>query len=100
RVLLDLGETEAAEHAFRRVLELDPENRVALRELGQLAKTMGRLEEAVGHFRSLLLLDPGDDEVESLARDAESALRGGGEGESRDEGEKAGEAEVRADADA
>ncbi len=71
RVLWDLGETSGAEQAFRRVLELDPENRVALRGLGDLARVTGRAMEAVGHYRALLLLDPSDEEVEELARLAE-----------------------------
>lgn len=74
RVLWDLGEVEAAEHAFRRVLELDAENRVALRGLGDLAREAGRPAEALEHYRALLLLDPGDSEVQELARTVEEQV--------------------------
>ena len=63
RVLLDLGESDDATAAFRRVLELDPENRVAVRALGDLAHANGREAEALTHYRHLLALDPTDDQL-------------------------------------
>ncbi len=61
RVLMDLGETEGAGSAFRRVLELDRHNLVALRSLGDLAEKSGELAAAVGYYRDLMALDPGDE---------------------------------------
>lgn len=78
RVLWDLGEVDGAGQAFRRVLELDPENRVALRALGDLARETGRAAEALDHYRALLLLDPSDMEVEELTRTVESEAGGAG----------------------
>lgn len=74
RVLWDMGDVGAAEAAFRRVLELDPENRVALRGLGDLAREAGRPAEALERYRALLLLDPGDTEVQELARAVEEQM--------------------------
>ena len=66
RVLLDQGATTGATSAFRRVLELDPENRVALRTLGDLNRGSGRREEALDYYSRLQQLDPGDDDLASL----------------------------------
>src|SRR5687768_1481554 len=46
RVLLDLQQGEDAVDAFTRVLQLDPENLVALRALGDRARTMGHTADA------------------------------------------------------
>src|SRR4051812_19141535 len=42
RVLADQQNPEQAAAAFRRVLELDPHNLVALRSLGDIARTAGQ----------------------------------------------------------
>ena len=47
-----------ADVAFRRVLELDPENTVALKSLGELAEERDSHAEAAEYFRQLQLLDP------------------------------------------
>lgn len=60
RVLLDLGEKEAAAEAFRKVLELDRHNLIALRGLGDLAVEAGRFAEARHYFGELTQVDPGD----------------------------------------
>src|SRR5690606_623463 len=46
RVLLDLGRTEEAGRSFRRALELDPHNLVALRALADIARSEGRTAKA------------------------------------------------------
>lgn len=74
RVLNDLGDVAGAEQAFRRVLELDPQNREALRTLGDLAHRDGRAEEALSHYRNLLFLDPGNAEVEELVKRVEAEV--------------------------
>jgi len=63
RICQGLGDGPGAEAAFRRVLELDPENLVALRALGDLLREDGRGGEALPLYRQLLALDPGDEEV-------------------------------------
>jgi tetratricopeptide (TPR) repeat protein len=66
RVLADLGFLAEAESAFRRVLELDAGNFVALRGLGDLAREAGRIDEAVECYRDLLARNPSNDEVREL----------------------------------
>ncbi|NNF29616.1 MAG: hypothetical protein HKN73_20500 [Gemmatimonadetes bacterium] len=55
-----------ADVAFRRVLDLDPENTVALRSLGQLAQERDSHAEAAEYFRQLQLLDPRASEAVGL----------------------------------
>jgi tetratricopeptide (TPR) repeat protein len=62
---LDLQQEDAAESAFARVLELDPENLVALRYRAERARRRGALERAVELLRLLLEIDPFDREVQA-----------------------------------
>lgn len=82
RVLADMQVGEEAEVAFRRVLELDSGNLVALRWLGDLARQGGRLDEAVAHYRDLLSRNPSNEEVRDLVeiveREASGDARAGG----------------------
>ena len=75
RVMLDLGDKNAAVLAFRQVLELDRHNLVALRALGDLAVESGRFDEARHYFGELIQIDPGDlesaDRMEGLPEEAE-----------------------------
>jgi len=67
RVLADMQNAAEAEIAFRRVLELDGGNLVALRWLGDLARLGGRSEEAAGYYREVLARNPNNEEVRELA---------------------------------
>lgn len=58
RAFLDLGRTDDADGAFRRVLELDAENLVALQALGELARDRGELDEAARWYERLVQVDP------------------------------------------
>lgn len=62
---LDQQQEDAAEVAFARVLELDPENMVALRYRAERARRRGALERAVELLRRLLEIDPFDREVQA-----------------------------------
>jgi HD-GYP domain-containing protein (c-di-GMP phosphodiesterase class II) len=53
RLRLDQGKREEARSAFERVLQLDPQNHVALEYMGELALEDGRLGKALHHFRAL-----------------------------------------------
>jgi tetratricopeptide (TPR) repeat protein len=53
RLRLDQGKREEARSAFERVLQLDPQNYVALEYMGELALEDGRLGKALHHFRAL-----------------------------------------------
>jgi len=77
RVLQDQGARDEASAAFRRVLELDPENRVALRSLGDLARDGNQLEEALSYFRQLLSLDPTDDQIVRTIDQLNAAIHAG-----------------------
>jgi tetratricopeptide (TPR) repeat protein len=63
RVLADLGDHEEATAAYRRVLELDGGNLVALHALADLARDAGETEEARAQYGELLLRDPSSDEA-------------------------------------
>lgn len=74
RVQMDRGETDGAAAAFRRVLELDRHNLVALRSLGDLAVRAGDNAAAVGYYRDLIALDPTDDRLRLAVSRLEEAL--------------------------
>jgi tetratricopeptide (TPR) repeat protein len=79
RVLLDANDTEGAGHAFRRVLELDRHNLIALRALGEIARDNGRTAEALHYYQELSALDPGNDELSRIVRDLETEAARAGE---------------------
>jgi tetratricopeptide (TPR) repeat protein len=66
RVFFDLSDMEPATDSFRRVLELDPHNLVALRSLGDIARAAGRRDEALGYFQELRHQDPSNAEIENI----------------------------------
>lgn len=72
RCLRDMERNDEAESAFREVLDLDAQNLVALRCLGELARERGDLEEAERRYEELLQVDPRNDE----ARESLAELRG------------------------
>jgi tetratricopeptide (TPR) repeat protein len=74
RVLTDLGQTDGATSAFRRVLELDRHNLVALRSLGEIATGAGNTEDALLYYRELLSLDPSDERLRTSVRSLEERL--------------------------
>lgn len=63
RCHLDTGEDSAAEAAFRRVAELDPENVIALKGLAEIAERGGRFEDARGQLLRLLAFDRNNEEA-------------------------------------
>ena len=68
RCLIDKKDDGAAETSFRRVLELDPENIIALKMLSDIAIRAGRPGEAVDWLTRLLQVDPMNGEAaESLS---------------------------------
>ncbi len=68
RVLLDTGDTTNAMSEFRRVLELDRHNLVALRSLGDLAASSGNTDEALHYYDELSVLDPSDGGIQEELR--------------------------------
>ncbi len=61
----DLHQEDAAESTFARVLELDPDNLIALRYRAECARRRGVLERAVEYLRRALELDPFDRDVQA-----------------------------------
>lgn len=59
----DLGNADQAEASFEKVLELDPNNLVALKFMGLILAERGLSKEARGRFEHILALDPGDHEI-------------------------------------
>ncbi len=57
-VLAQLGRSEEAVGAYRKVLAIDPLNRFALTSLGYLSRQLGRDHEAEGYFERLAAADP------------------------------------------
>lgn len=66
RCLRDLGREEEAQEAFEQVLELDQHNLVALRALAELARKRGDREGARRRLKSLLQVDPGNEEAREM----------------------------------
>lgn len=61
--LYDCGRLEEARQTFETALNLDPENLIALRHLGDIARQHGASDVARGWYRRLLEVDPQNDEV-------------------------------------
>ena len=55
---LQLGDSSAAEAAFKRALEANPGNIEACNQLGILSRRAGRLDEARRYYEAALLHDP------------------------------------------
>ncbi|MEP6475186.1 MAG: tetratricopeptide repeat protein, partial [Gemmatimonadota bacterium] len=63
RCCLDLKQDAEAEVAFRRALELDPENVIALKALADITERGGRLDEATTWLQQLVSVDPSNDDA-------------------------------------
>ncbi len=72
RCLIDKKDDGAAENVFRRVLDLDPENILALKVLAEIAERNERFDQAMEWLNRLLLADPMNGE----AADGLSRVRG------------------------
>src|SRR5262245_54814017 len=64
RCLLDTHSDAAAETAFVRVTELDPENVIALKSLAEIAERGGRYSDAVARLERLLEFDRNNEDAE------------------------------------
>src|SRR5690606_31328881 len=77
RVLSDMGARDEAARSFRRVLELDRHNLVALRSLGELATEAGQTDEALRYYRELAALDPSDEGLRTTVQRLEAQREAG-----------------------
>lgn len=63
QALFERGQPDEARSTFETALALDPENLIALRQLGDIARASGDLEAARGWYHKLLEVDPQNDEI-------------------------------------
>ncbi|MBA2683987.1 MAG: tetratricopeptide repeat protein [Gemmatimonadaceae bacterium] len=63
QALFERGQPEEARSTFETALSLDPENLIALRQLGDIARASGDLEAARGWYHKLLEVDPQNDDI-------------------------------------
>jgi tetratricopeptide repeat protein len=63
QALFERGQPEEARSTFETALTLDPENLIALRQLGDIARSSGDLDGARGWYHKLLEVDPQNDEI-------------------------------------
>lgn len=66
QTLFEMQQLEAAREPFEQSLRLDPENLIALRHLGDIARLLGDVDSAKGWYERVLELDRRNDEVLEL----------------------------------
>jgi tetratricopeptide (TPR) repeat protein len=76
RCNLDANGDDAAELAFLRVIELDPENAIALRSLADICERTGRVSEAVRRLETLIEVDRSNEEARLQLQRLRSAPAG------------------------
>ncbi len=72
QALFEAGNTPDARQAFELALDLDPENLIALRYLGDIARVQGDYTTARQWYERVLDADPRNDEISRLIRDIEA----------------------------
>ena len=97
RALRDLGRVEETLQAFRRVLELDGANLVAIREMAGLADERGDLGEARHWYERLAQIDSADPEVRRRLAELEAAVTEPPEAEAAEAAVSAGPTEPSPD---
>jgi len=65
RCHLEIGNSRAAREAFRKVLQLDPDNLVVLKMLAEEAARQEKWSEATGLLERIVVLDPSDEPSEN-----------------------------------
>lgn len=63
QAFFESGALEDARQSFDAALQLDPENIIALRHLGDIARQSGELDEASSWYRRLLEVDPQNEDA-------------------------------------
>jgi tetratricopeptide (TPR) repeat protein len=72
----DKGATERSRAEFERVIELDGENMVALKFMGDILLAEGKRDEAVSYLRRLISIDPTNEEVAAMLDGLEGEFQG------------------------
>jgi tetratricopeptide (TPR) repeat protein len=90
QTLFDMGRDEEAKAVFETALTLDPENLIALKHLGDIARQAGDLEGARNWYQRVLEADPRNDEIMVILESMgglDSTLSAGAGAETRRGGE-------------
>jgi len=69
QALFDAGRYHEAKQPFAVAAQLDPENLIALRHLGDIARFLGATGEAAGWYQRVLEADPRNEEIAELLRE-------------------------------
>ena len=72
QALFEAGSLEESREQFHAALSLDPENLIALRYLGDIAKESSDIETARTWYQRVLEVDPRNEEIEQLVRDLDA----------------------------
>lgn len=72
----DKGATERSRREFERVLEIDSENMVALKFMGDILIGEDKSDEAADYYRKLLAIDPTNKEICASLEEIEKEFRG------------------------
>ncbi|HEY2898730.1 MAG TPA: tetratricopeptide repeat protein [Gemmatimonadaceae bacterium] len=75
QALFERGQADEARSTFETALTLDPENLIALRQLGDIARVSGDLDAARGWYHKLLEVDPQNDEIMAQLEALEAPTR-------------------------
>ncbi|HEX7942658.1 MAG TPA: tetratricopeptide repeat protein, partial [Gemmatimonadaceae bacterium] len=73
QALFDSAQFDEARTTFETALGLDPENLIALRQLGDIARATGDAEGARAWYHRLLDVDPQNDEIAEQLRELEAS---------------------------
>jgi tetratricopeptide (TPR) repeat protein len=73
QTLFELGRDEEAKAVFETALSLDPENLIALRHLGDIARQAGDMDVARFWYQRVLESDPRNDEIAQVLMSMEAA---------------------------
>ena len=71
----DKGATERSRAEFNRVIEIDPENMVALKFMGDILMSEGNRDESISCYRRILAIDPTNEEVSEQLKGLENEFR-------------------------
>ncbi len=71
----DKGATERSRAEFERVIEIDPENMVALKFMGDILMSEGDRDGSISYYRRILAIDPTNEEVSGKLEGLENEFR-------------------------
>ena len=72
QALFEAGQPDESRDTFHTALDLDPENLIALRCLGDIARSGGDVPTARSWYQRVLDVDPRNDEIEQLIRELDT----------------------------